>query len=217
MVERFNTFDRLFEFNHVDPTLKNPQYDSLIRRTISTAQLDELDKCVLLCRTCHGLVHAQSISGRLELTVRLKETTATQSMRFQAVWDVVNRRLRVLTADEILVTPYRVRLGDAPAAVYFGTELFTEGMFTSQLRRLHEVTTILVQSLSNREAWLEVEHVDDRFYQMRFSTAFRLFKAELCETGPNDPVLWVRNGLALAKNGDLLTDHVVTCQCRYPD
>ncbi|MEX2174200.1 MAG: hypothetical protein WD872_07550, partial [Pirellulaceae bacterium] len=55
MIEEFGGFERIFEFNHIEPAKKHPDYDNLIRRTISTEQLDEIDKCVLLCRVCHGI------------------------------------------------------------------------------------------------------------------------------------------------------------------
>src|SRR4051812_25410231 len=52
---RYLTSKGTFEFNHIDPSQKSPIYEKLIRRVISAAQLDELDKCNLLCRVCHGI------------------------------------------------------------------------------------------------------------------------------------------------------------------
>jgi hypothetical protein len=59
MLARFGTFNRMFQFNHVDPKQKDPRYDNLIQRQLSGEQLDEVDKCVLLCNECHGILHAQ--------------------------------------------------------------------------------------------------------------------------------------------------------------
>ena len=56
IIQRFGKFRRYFQNHHVDPAKKDPNYNNLIRRHISTEQLDELDKCVLLCSNCHDSV-----------------------------------------------------------------------------------------------------------------------------------------------------------------
>jgi hypothetical protein len=60
---RFLTSRGAYEFNHIDPSQKSPIYEKLIRRVISAAQLDELDKCNLLCRICHGIWTNQRLNG----------------------------------------------------------------------------------------------------------------------------------------------------------
>ena len=71
IVERFGTFKRLTQFHHIDPKTKAKDYSNLIRRKISSEQLDELDKCVLLCDRCHNVIHAQDARGNLTITVEL--------------------------------------------------------------------------------------------------------------------------------------------------
>src|SRR4051794_2987882 len=73
MLERWNTFHRLFELNHIDPRKKHPDYDNLIRRVFTAEQLDEVDKCVLLCVECHKALHAQNITASLEVTLKLPD------------------------------------------------------------------------------------------------------------------------------------------------
>jgi predicted HNH restriction endonuclease len=78
MIEQFGSFARLFELNHVDPTKKDPNYENLIRRDISTEQLDEVDKCVLLCRNCHGIVHQQNINAKVIVHVMVEGRKMSQ-------------------------------------------------------------------------------------------------------------------------------------------
>src|SRR5262245_61154774 len=80
MIDRYGTFNRMFQLNHVDPAKKDKEYDNLIRREISTDQLDEVDKCVLLCNECHGVVHAQNITATVKLTVTVKRRKAEQTL-----------------------------------------------------------------------------------------------------------------------------------------
>src|SRR5258708_18927649 len=83
MLERYGTVNRMFQFNHIDPTKKHPDYDNLIRRTINTEQLDEIDKCVLLCNECHGVVHAQNLTGEISLTVNVDGHKCEQTFKGQ--------------------------------------------------------------------------------------------------------------------------------------
>src|ERR1700732_1123959 len=69
--KRYGTFYRMYEVNHVDPDKKDPDYDNLIRRNGSVEQLDELDKCVLLCKLCHGILHAQNIVTTMTIRVEV--------------------------------------------------------------------------------------------------------------------------------------------------
>lgn len=109
-LERFGTFHRLYHFNHIDPVKKHPDYDNLIRRNISTEQLDELDKCVLLCAYCHGAVHAQNINTSVVITVTVEGQSASQTVSGQVIYDKVDRKLSFFTDNELEVWPYWLTL-----------------------------------------------------------------------------------------------------------
>lgn len=66
---RFMTSKCTFEFNHIDPSQKSPSYEKLMKRVPSTAQFDELDKCNLLCRVCHGVWTNQRLKGTITLPI----------------------------------------------------------------------------------------------------------------------------------------------------
>lgn len=68
---RYLTSKGVFDFNQIDLARKSPIYDKLIRRLISAGQLDELDKCNLLRRICHGIWHSQTFRRKLVHSVTL--------------------------------------------------------------------------------------------------------------------------------------------------
>src|SRR5689334_13037263 len=70
-LDRFHTAKGQFEFNHIRPERKHPDYEALIRRRLSTEVLNEVDKCKLFCRNCHGLFHSQNVTGRVVRTLKL--------------------------------------------------------------------------------------------------------------------------------------------------
>jgi hypothetical protein len=42
MLDRYGTFERMFEFHHVDPTSKDRQYERMMRQNLSRRQFDEI-------------------------------------------------------------------------------------------------------------------------------------------------------------------------------
>jgi len=105
MVERYGSFHRLFEFHHVDPSDKHPHYRNLIRRSISTEKLDELDKCILLCRQCHGLVHSQFGRAKLALTVRAGRRKTRQMIEGSLILDRLDKHAHFLASESLLAVP----------------------------------------------------------------------------------------------------------------
>jgi hypothetical protein len=204
MVDRYGTVDRMFEFNHVDPSEKDPNYKNLIRRVISSDQLDEIDKCVLLCRQCHGILHAQSISGNLQFTVNVAERTATQTLKCQVIIDKKENRARFLTNERVLVIPYRLKIGELEPQLHFGIELEKEGVLIKHFRDLPHIKTLTVMSYKDSRILLHVEHIDRKCVKMEYDVRFPVWESELCGVGKNDPLVWVRNGVGLTKDGKVI-------------
>ena len=64
---QFLTSKGAFQFNHIDPAQKALDYENVIRRTLSTPQLDELDKCDLLCGSGHPTWTNQKLRGNTRI------------------------------------------------------------------------------------------------------------------------------------------------------
>ena len=59
-----NSHYSVFEFHHLDPSVKDVDWSKLRLRTWAATQ-QELTKCVLLCANCHRIRHANARSGQL--------------------------------------------------------------------------------------------------------------------------------------------------------
>lgn len=206
MMDRWGTFNTMFEFNHVDPTKKHPEYDNLIRREISSDQLDEVDKCVLLCVLCHKILHAQNISGSLHLTVNAAGKQATQILKGQVMADNKTNEARFLTNERVLVVPYRVKPGSQQPQICFGTELEREGLLEQHLRDLPRIKTLTVMGYKSSHIWMRARHIEGLRIELEQDIRFPVLQAELCGDSEDDPFVWVRNGFALTKKGEVI-DH----------
>ena len=210
MVARFGTIDRMFEFNHVDPAEKHSEYTNLIRRVLSTEQLDEVDKCVLLCRQCHGILHAQGITGHVQFTVNVAGQTATQTLDGQLIVDMKDRRGKFLTNERVLVVPYRLQIGNEEPLLYFGTALEKEGVLLTHLHDLPQIKRLRVMAYRDSRVLMDVEHVGGNRMKMKFDVGFPVLSSQLCGDGEDDPFIWIRNGVALTKDGEVIYNGTVT-------
>jgi hypothetical protein len=212
MVQRYGTVDRMFEFNHVDPAEKHPDYTNVIRRVLSSEQLDEVDKCVLLCRQCHGILHAQGLAGRVQFTVNVAGQTATQTLNGQLILDMKERRAKFLTNERVLVVPYRLQIGDQEPKLYFGTALEKEGVLLTHFRNLPQIRRLRVMAYRSDRVLLDVEHVGGNKMKMMLDVSFPVLTSELCGDGEDGPMIWLRNGVGLTKDGEVIYNGTVTCE-----
>ena len=212
MVDRYGTVDGMFQFNHVEPSKKDPDYKNLIRRVISSDQLDEVDKCVLLCRRCHGILHAQGITGNLQFTVNVAGRKETQTLQGQVIVDKKERRARFLTNERVLVIPYLLKIGEQEPQLYFGIELEKEEILLRLFRELPQIKTLTVMAYRDSRDLLHVEHIEGNRMKMKFDVGFPGLKSELWGEGKDNPFIWTRNGVALTKDGKVLYNCTVTCE-----
>ena len=212
MVERYNTVERMFEFNHVDPAKKHPDYTNLIRRVLSTEQLDEVDKCVLLCCQCHRILHAQGITGHVELSVTVAGQTATQTLNGQLIVDWKDRKARFLTNERVLVVPYRLQIGDREPRMYFGSALEKEGVLLTHFRELPKHKRLRVLAYRDSRVLMDVEHLGGNEMKMTMDVGFPVLTSELCGDSKDDVFIWIRHGVGLTKDGEVIHNRTVTCK-----
>lgn len=200
MIKRYGTFNRMFELNHVEPDKKRPDYDKLIRRVISTEQLDELDKCILLCTQCHRIVHAQDVPAELEITVNIGLKKAVQRLKGQMIIDACERKAYFLTNERILVIPYRVKVGERRPCTMFGTDLEKGGFLINGLKKLEQLKSITVFAWNSKTVLMRAEHMYRDIVRIQHDLKFPIFTAEL---RASQETIWIRNGIALTKAGEV--------------
>jgi hypothetical protein len=214
MMDRFGDFQRLFEFNHVDPSKKRADYRNLIRRVISTEQLDELDKCVLLCRNCHAIVHQQNITAEVVLSVSVGDRSCEQRLKGQLIRDRQRRQATFLTDEEVLVHPYRVYPGDSVPRILFGIEL-RKGELASLMRKIDALKTLRISSWAGKPL-LDIEGAGNGQVRGRVDISFPVLSFELLKE-ENDPTyLWIRRGIGLTRDGDVFHGGLLTYEGGIP-
>jgi hypothetical protein len=193
---RFLTSKGAFEFNHVDPARKSPIYEKLIRRVISAAQLDELDKCNLLCRLCHGIWTNQRLRGNLRITVALPNGRIVKKLiRHHGLIEFVKPQPKIhLFPDEPChLDVYMHSLGGSRRVYRLGFELEKDLvkllLATRRERTLH---------IWDRKGLVFVaKRLDDSRLKIAFSVRFSILKFEGKPDSRESPHVWVRNGKAI--------------------
>ncbi len=216
MIERFGTFQRMFQFNHVDSTKKHPDYKDLIQqKLVSEQQLNEVDKCILMCNECHGVLHAQDIEAELHLKVEIAGQSAEQTIKGQMIFDKVTGLATFLTNQSVLVYPYRLSLGRKKPKIVFGTQLIEpEDLLGKIMRELAKHKTVVIRAW-NKEQLVRVTHTGGRMYRMEHDLRFPLFGVILHENGKDSPITgWVRNGMLVRTNGEIHREGTMTYEVR---
>jgi hypothetical protein len=206
MMARYGTFHRMFQLNHVDPNKKDKHYRNIIRCELSENQLDEVDKCILLCNECHGIVHAQNIAATVKLTVRIKRRRAVQTLKGQFIIDRVDNTATFFTDEPILLCSYWVRVGNKKPRMVFGTEL--RPVMEKELRRLDRTRKMAVYG-SNGKALMSAKWTPDGI-EVQHLIRCPFVTGELLGEDGNAGDVWVRNGVLLTKDGEVHRRGVMT-------
>jgi hypothetical protein len=214
ILEQFGQFERVFEFNHIDPSNKDPDYDNLIRRVISTKQLHEVDKCILLCRNCHGILHAQGITATLCLTVTAGGRKESQTFNGQMIMNWRDKAGTFFTCDRALVIPYWVYIGSKRPRLMFGKDL-DDGFLSRQLAQLDKIKKLAIHSYDGH-CLMRASPEEGGTFRLEWRVGFHLMTAELGGDTPESVTMWVRNGTALTKDGRVMKDGIITCYGGQP-
>jgi hypothetical protein len=203
MLERHGTFERMFEFHHIDPTNKDRQYRRLMAQRLSRRQIDEMDKCVLLCRHCHGVIHAQNIRAQLTLSIDFRSRVVSQSVSGWVKLDRVSKTLGFITNEPYRLHPCRVEMLD-------GTELFlTVGEIGSKvlqwMGQMESIQDLKVFRLQDDRLVYSMRYVGHRSIAIQHLIQFPVIEIEYQEQDHPREVVFLRNGFALLKSGDVLS------------
>ncbi len=203
MVERYDTFNRMFEFNHIDPNEKHPNYDNIIRRVISNEQLDEIDKCILLCTKCHGIIHAQNITRELEIIVKIGSRKISQRFTGQLIIDKVEQKTTFLTNELVLVIPYRVQLGEEEPGILIGKELAQDNYIPNLLKNIAHYKTVKIYEFDRQLLLVHMEYIQDNAVEIKLNIRFPVWDITIRKEKGGAPTNWIRRGFALSREGEI--------------
>lgn len=210
MIERYGTLNRMFELNHVRPEQKNSNYKNIIRRSLYTEKIDEIDKCILLCKQCHGILHAQNISGELELSVSFANRTVNQILFGQFIHDKIYNEYTFLTNERLLVLPYFVQIGDRQAELVFGKDLEEDGGYFNCIFNIDEYGSYKVFNYNMKRILLNVQALPNNHTKVVQDISFPFLKLELKTNEENTDIFWIRNGVGISKKGKIIEHGLLT-------
>jgi len=206
MVARYDTFNRMFEFHHVEPHEKHQEYTKLMERTISSDQIEEVDKCVLLCRECHGIVHAQDQKGSLTLHVNVGNREVSQKLNGWFVIDHVDKNLKFISNERNLLQSCVVKLGTESEQKYCILELMQDDRMLKWLQDIETHKRIEIRSINRKRIMLEVEHENGNRVDVRMILGIPIFAMDFDVSEGSSSYVWLRNGIVLTKEGEIISE-----------
>jgi hypothetical protein len=179
MIRKHDVFRKIFQFHHIGPSTKSREYDNLIQQKLSTEQLDEVDKCVLLCVECHTVLHAQNDHVDVTVTIQMDGIEPiVHILKCQVIHDLESHEDTIFSDDLEYLELYRVTLGEAAPKYYSGLQLKESGALDQLIARTRTEKTLSVQTIDGRPM-LTVNRLDDRQYEITPSPDFPLAKSHL--------------------------------------
>lgn len=213
MVTRHGTFNQMFELHHVDPGTKHPSYTNLMKQVLSPEQIEEVDKCTLLCTQCHKLIHAQEITAKLELSVEIGQRKVTQCFDGWIKADFLDETFTFVTNQRFLLKPCEVRFGTKNPIELCVIEIEKDGNLLDWLQNISQYKFVEILARSNREVLMQIEYAGERKAKITQAIGFPVTEINLStrESGAND--IWMRNGVVLTKAGEILTSGTLSYNC----
>jgi hypothetical protein len=168
---------------------------------------------VLLCRQCHGILHAQHITCELLVRVKVGTKRAEQRFKGQMIFERRDRRATFLTNERVLVHPYRVSLGGKKPRILFGTDL-EKNLLHAYIQKVVDYRIIVVRSWKGREMF-RAEYKGGDEIAVSHDIGFQLLYTELCDDH-GKPTIWIRNGIGLSKAGEIFRSGTVEYTFKLP-
>ena len=210
MIARHGTFNRMFQFHHIDPDSKDRHYKRLMSQRLTRRQMDEIDKCVLLCTQCHATMHAQEITGTLRLSVQLNKRLVSQSLKGWVKADFVDRRLAFVTNEPYLLHPCEIRIGsEAPKSLCL-IEIEEDSNLHDWLRKIEHHKHIEIYSFRDRKVVMQLDHVEGKRIAVKQAIGFPLTRLELHATNVPGEKIYFRNGIVLMASGAIHSTGVIS-------
>ena len=213
MIERYGTFNRMFQFHHVDPDTKDRHYKRLMAQRLNRKQMDEIDKCVLLCTECHGIVHAQNIKASLELTVEFQRRTIKQHFQGWVRADKVDRSLTFITNEHYLLELCELRLGNRDPQPIFLVEVEQHDNLQRWLSEIERHRTLEIRSLRSPKRFMRVEHLHGHQISVTQSLGLPITALDLYPIDRPKEVAYFRNGFFLSATGEIHSEGQMSYRC----
>lgn len=189
-----------FELHHINPAKKSPDYDNLIRRKLSDEQLDELDKCALLCGNCHDTLHGQNITVPVEISLNVEGVEPVlHVITCSIIYDYEKNEATLFSDEFKLLDVYKVQIGTG-VVVMSGLQL--EPVLNEFIERTKTDGSLVVSTL-NGQILCRADRVNDHDVRVKYNLDFPLITAKLdfASAGGDMMELFLRPGNIVVDTG----------------
>jgi len=213
MVSRYGTFDRMFELHHIDPGAKDPNYKNLMRRNLSVEQIEEVDKCTLLCNNCHSIIHAQNAKAKLELTMSVEERQVSQIFDGWLVCDVKDKTFTFVTNRRFMLQPCVVTFGNGDSLKLCIIEIEKSEYLVNWLHSVEDLGGVEIFGRGIDDLLMRIEHVGPKKVKVTQKLGFPVTALNLATEGQKEDNVWIRNGFMLTKSGEIHKSGTLSYEC----
>lgn len=213
MMSRYGTFDRMFELHHIDPDTKDPNYANLIRRNLSAEQIEEVDKCTLLCNKCHSIIHAQNVTAKLKLTVSLEGREVSQTFDGWMVCDAQDKTLTFVTNQRFMLQPCIIAFGNGEPLKLCVIEIEKPEYLLYWLHNVKNLKGVHIFGRSVDDLLMQIEHVGHKKVKVKQKLGFPVTAMNMATEGQKHNDVWFRNGFVLTKSGEIHTRGTFSYEC----
>jgi hypothetical protein len=190
-----------FDLNHVNPETKATSYKNLMRRKkLSTEQLDEVDKCALVCKDCHTALHGQNLTVGLEIVLYFGDGVIFKRVlnACQVLNDKKQNRLMLFTDELSKIMFCKIFLDSKMVGYTTIYELGQNDLLVHLMMKTRECGNFALTTMED-QAILEVAKLDDTRFRLEYNPHFPLFKFDLQLT--KDFGFHIRNGAMVTDQG----------------
>tara|TARA_R110000787_G_scaffold218812_1_gene327502 strand:- start:651 stop:1376 length:726 start_codon:yes stop_codon:yes gene_type:complete len=217
MVARHGTFKRMFAFHHINPKNKDENYNNLMKRTLSIQQIDEVEKCALVCTHCHDVLHAQEITGSMKISVEVENRTVTQNFNGWFKLDNLDKTLTFISNEKIRLQVCRVNINNSPERLLCVSEIEHQNNLPQWFKDIQKLKNITIHSASSNKLLMSIEYVKNKTVKVSQAMGFPVtaidFKVEEGDTS----FIWFRNGIGLTKEGEVISNGTLNYVCELID
>lgn len=207
VLERYGTIKRIFEFHHVNPKLKDPNYKNIINQKLSTKQLKELDKCVLLCAECHKILHSQDDIVELEFNMQIENRTVNKRIFGWIITDYKYNTKKFITDQADLLHPYIVST-NKHSKIYIAFEFYENpSILTDLIFNLADNDEFLIKSFSNSTTVLNVKRSGE-IVDFYINSLFKVMTLETNDDFEGEK-FWIQGGFLLDENNIVCSDFTI--------
>jgi hypothetical protein len=201
-IARHGTYKLMFELHHVNPEDKHPNYNNLIRRKISTEQIDEVDKCVLLCNNCHNIIEVQKEKATLQISVEIAGREVLQKMKGNLILDYIDKHIKFISNERFWLRTCIIKTCFEKERLICELELRKGYLISDFLKNIKRHKKITVLSASNHSDLLIIEYKSPDHVDVHQKVDFSVLQFDPNETALKDEKRWIRNGYILSSKHD---------------